>query len=172
MTSCSRYLSLRVSSHGSESNATQCSPVIFEPTDTRLKRKRSSSEDDVPPKRDTLSPPPSTASVTNVPLPPISLSAPSATPSLRTSLPERAHAYHASLPSLTDGQRDWRKQRKKWFKCRCVWVYHTVPDCRNGQPESAMYRGILLQDGAILAPDAPEHYPEPPQLPYNDGERH
>ncbi|KAK0246325.1 hypothetical protein EDD85DRAFT_53082 [Armillaria nabsnona] len=158
---------------GSDSDATQCSPVIFKPTDPRLKRKRSSSsEDDVPSKRPTMSPLPSTsASVATAPLTPISPSAPSTTHSPRTLLHERSRAYQVGLPGLTVEQRDWMSQRKGCFRCRRIWAFHTSHYCDFGQPDPETYRGIMQQDGTI-ALDAPKHYPDSPQLSYNDEDRH
>ncbi|KAK0198918.1 hypothetical protein F5146DRAFT_1117551 [Armillaria mellea] len=158
---------------GSESDATQHSPVIFKPTDPRLKRKRSSSsEDDVPSQRPTLSPLPFTsASVATAPLTPISSSAPSATHSSRTLLHERAHPYHIRLPSLTGEQREWMKQRKGCYRCRRIWVFHTSHYCGIGPSDPETYRGIMEQDGTI-ALDAPKHCPDSPPLSYNDEDRH
>ncbi|KAK0466447.1 uncharacterized protein EV420DRAFT_1511665 [Desarmillaria tabescens] len=158
---------------GSDLDVMQSSPVIFKPTDPRLKRKYSSSDDEVPPKRATMSPPPSTStSVTTVPLTPIPLSDPSVTHSPGTSLPDRAYSHHVRLPCLTDEQRDWMKEKKGCFKCRRIWAFHTSRECHYGPPDPTTYRGILMQDGINLAFDAPKHYSQSPQLLYNDDDRH
>ncbi|KAK0500574.1 hypothetical protein EDD18DRAFT_1347986 [Armillaria luteobubalina] len=151
-------------------DATQCPPAIFKPTDPRLKRKRSSSnEDDVLSKRPTLSPPPSTsAPVATAPLTPTSPSAPFVSHSSKTL---RTHALRIGLPCLTGEQRVWIKQRKGCFKCRRVWVYHTAYYCSNGSPDPETYQGIMEKDGTV-AVDAPEHCPDVSQLLYDDEDRH